>query len=171
MGKLITILIIIAGDKFRDEELFDTQKVLNDSGIKTVIASTSIQPVTGMLGGKAQPEVLVSQVRPEQYDGVVFVGGTGASVYFKDPQAHKIAKNFAERGKVTAAICIAPRTLAEAGLLKGKQFTAWQSEVLAISKLGGLPSERSVVKDDNIITANGPKAAKEFAKAIAEYAK
>jgi len=166
MVGVITVLMIIASDKFRDEELFDTQKVLEDAGVKTVIASTTTSKVTGMLGGVATPQILLKDVDAAKYDAVVFVGGGGAAQYFKDSNAHNIAKAFNSNNKVVAAICIGPRIIAQAGLLKNKKFTSWDSEHEAIKKLGGILESKPAVRDGKIVTANGPTAAKEFGKLI-----
>ena len=73
-----------------------------------------------MLGLKVRPDMLVGNVKEEDFDGVVFIGGGGAAEYFDNPVAHKLAKGFFEHGKLTSAICIAPATLANAGVLNGK---------------------------------------------------
>jgi len=65
---------------------------------------------------------LISKINIDNYDAVVFVGGGGATEYFNDSIAHKIVKESIAKGKVLAAICIAPNILANAGVLKGKKI-------------------------------------------------
>ncbi len=158
------VLMVIAKENFRDEELFVPKKMFEENGIKVTIASTVTSTVTGMRKGKVTPDVLLNDVEVEDYDAVVFVGGVGAQMYYDDETAHKIAREAAEHGKVLSAICIAPNILAKAGVLKGKNATCWDSALLTGE--GAKYRKEDVVTDGKIITANGPNAAGEFAEAI-----
>ena len=79
-----------------------------------------------------------------------------------------LAKDADAKGKVVAAICIAPRILANAGLLEGVKATCYESETEAIKKLGADFQPNDVVRDGKFVTANGPHAATDFGKAIAQ---
>ena len=160
-------VLIIAKEMFRDEELFDTQKALVAAGVDTVVASSAPGTRRGKLGGTAEAEMLVRDIDVDEFDAVVFVGGEGAMEYYDDPAALKIATNAAEYGKVLAAICIAPRILANARLLEGIQATCYESEAEAIEKLGAEFRDTDVVQDGKIITASGPHAATRFGETIA----
>lgn len=162
------VAMIIASQNFRDEELFEPKKVLEDYGASVSLASSSLSPARGVRGGTAKPNLLLEQVKVANFDAVVFVGGAGASEYFNNPQAHLIAKETANVGKVLAAICIAPSTLANAGVLKGKKVTAFASEEGNLKAKGAIWTGSAVEADGNIITANGPGSAKAFGEAIAK---
>jgi protease I len=160
------VLLIIAPSNFRDEELFDTKTELEKAGAATTIASKQTGTITGMLGGTAKATLSLSAVKASDFDAVVFVGGSGASAYFNDSTAQKIAKDAAAQGKVLAAICIAPSILANAGLLQGKDATAFSSESGNLQSKGANYTGQAVTVDGKIITANGPAAAKQFGKEI-----
>jgi len=165
MGK---VLMIIAPRNFRDEELFQPKEELEKTGNSVTIASTTTDIATGMLGGTAKPDLTINNVDVDDYDAVVFVGGTGSSVYFKDPRAHEIARTANEKGKLIGAICIAPSTLANAGLLRGKKATSYPSEKNNLRSKGANFTGNPVEKDGNIITATGPSSAREFGRTIAK---
>jgi len=160
------VLMIIAPKNFRDEELLDTKDVLTQAGAAVQVASTSLDTAVGMLGAKVRADLLVDSVKVADYDAVIFVGGGGASQYWEDPEAHSIAREAYQTGKVLGAICIAPVTLAQAGLLKGKKATVWAPEKRRIEAKGAKYTGSSVQVDGKIITANGPTSAREFGKTI-----
>lgn len=163
-------LMIIAPQNFRDEELFDTKDELEKAGVEVTIASKTPGEKTGMLGGKAVAEIALSDVDISNYDFVVFVGGSGAQVYYTDDEALRIAKEAYEQGKVLGAICIAPGILAKAGILSGKNATIWDSGdgsfKSVIEEGGATYSGEDVTVDGRIVTANGPHAAREFGRTL-----
>lgn len=159
-------VMIIAKSKFRDEELAEPKKIMEKEGIKVTVASSSLAEAKGMLGAKVKPRILVKNVKVKDYDIIVFVGGIGAKEYFNDKTAHKIAKDAVKEKKVLGAICIAPSILANAGVLKGLKATVYKSEKKNLEKHKAKYTGKLVEKAGNIITANGPKAAKEFGKAL-----
>ena len=73
--------------------------------------------------------------------------------------------------KIIAAICIAPVTLANAGILNGKKATVFPSGKNDLIRNGAKYTGDSVTVDGNIITANGPMAAEAFGKKIVEMLK
>jgi protease I len=165
-AKMKKAVMIIAEDNFRDEELFVPRKVLEDNGIEVTIASTSLGLAKGVMGGSAQPDILVNDIKMKDFNAVVFVGGGGSSQYWNDPIAHKIIQEAGAGNKVVAAICIAPVTLAKAGILKGKRATVWSSEAGQLKAAGAIYTAYPVEVDGNIITASGPGAAGDFGEEI-----
>jgi protease I len=160
------VVFIIASRNFRDEELLEPKKVLEDAGVRVVLASSSLDTAVGMLGARVKPDILLKDVRVDEYDGVVFVGGSGASEYWNDPTAHAIAKEALEKNKLLGAICIAPVTLARAGLLKGKKATVFDSEVDKLKEAGAVYTGSGVERDGKIVTGRGPTYAREFGETL-----
>ena len=85
--------------------------------------------------------------------------------------ALSLAQKFYNAGKITAAICIAPVILANAGLLNGKKATSFPSEENALEDKGAAFTGNPVEADGLIVTAEGPKAARDFGKKIAQLLK
>ncbi|MGB9824065.1 MAG: DJ-1/PfpI family protein [Candidatus Hydrothermia bacterium] len=161
------ILMIIAHENFRDEELLTPKEIFEKHGFKVTVASTDTSPARGMLGAKVKPDAIVYDEDFSKYDALVLVGGMGSTVYWNDSKLHEKLVKYAENeNKILAAICLAPGTLSKAGLLKGKKATIWKSAADEITKGGGTYTGKSVEKDGRIITGNGPDAAKAFAEEI-----
>ena len=160
------VLMVIASDQFRDEEYQKPRALLEKAGVRVTVASSSLKEATGMLGLKVKADILLKEAKMEEYDGVVFVGGMGATEYWESPVAHALARDAHEAGKLTSAICLAPMTLANAGLLKGKKATIWKDAVGDFKTKGVVYTGKPVERDGRIITGSGPEAAEEFGKAL-----
>ena len=161
-------VLIIASENFRDEELFKTKRELEKANVETVIASTRTGFLKGMLGNKAEAAILVNELSVDDYDAIIFIGGSGASQYFDSQVALNIARQAKDKQKVLAAICIAPTVLANAGVLDGVRATSFSSERGKLRKAGAKYTSAPVERDGLIITGNGPRAAGRFGKAIAD---
>lgn len=162
------VVMVIAPQQFRDEEYEHPREVLLSRGAEVVTASAHAGECVGRFGAKAQADLALDEVDPDAFDAVIFVGGAGSAVYFDDSRAHALARRIDERGGVVAAICIAPSTLAHAGLLKGKRATAYPTQKDDLVGYGAVWSDGPVEIDGRIITANGPDAARAFGEAVAE---
>lgn len=159
-------VMVIASNNFRDEELLRPKEVLEKNGVTVTVASSSLKESTGMLGAKVKPDILVTDIHVTNYDTIIFVGGSGANEYWDNPTAHKIANDANNAKKIVGAICIAPVTLAKAGLLKNKKATTYSSTVTDIKSAGANYTGADVERDGNIITASGPAAAQKFGEVI-----
>ncbi len=170
------ILIIVPSHDFRDEEYFIPNSLFEKAGFIVDTASTALGIAYGIMGGEAEVNLLLERSELKDYTAVVFVGGPGAKGYFDHSEAHRIAKEAAKLKIVLAAICIAPVILARSGVLAGKRATVWTSKLdkKAIQDLaqgGASYLKERLVTDDNIITAEGPDAASDFATAIIQKIK
>ncbi|MCX6767584.1 MAG: DJ-1/PfpI family protein [Candidatus Micrarchaeota archaeon] len=170
MIDLARALFVVAKNGFRDEELFHPREELEKAGVKTAVASSAKGPCSGKLGGSVEAETSLGEVDPAGFDAIVFVGGPGAAQFFNDRNALSLAKRFRDAGKVVAAICIAPGILANAGILRGVRATCFPDTEGKenLKDRGAKCSDEPVVVDGKIITANGPGAAREFGKKIAQ---
>lgn len=165
------VLLVIAPETFRDEELFETKEVLEDAGISTVIASTHTGTCTGKLGGIAEATIALKDANSKDYEAIAFIGGMGSEVYFKDTVAHAMALNMYDEHKIVSAICIAPVILANAGLLKGKQATVFPDGAETLTHCGAHYTGEAVTVDGNIITGNGPASSVVFGEMLARKIK
>lgn len=163
------IVMVVASKQFRDEELFIPKNYFEQFDVKISIASSSLLPSTGMLKRTISPDLLINGIDEDEYDAIVLVGGTGAAEYWEDTVLHQKLFRMHQQNKIIAAICIAPVTLAKAGILKGKKATVYPSESSQLLECGVDLVNKNVVTDDKIITANGPDAAEEFAKTIIDH--
>ncbi len=163
-------LFIVAQQGYQDLEYGVPKQILEQAGIKTVTASKVRGVARGKIGS-TMAELALKEVRVEEYEVIIFVGGPGAVRYQQDKEAWRIAQETVEKGRLLGAICIAPTILAYAGVLKGKKATVWnedgEQEPL-FKKMGITYTGKAVTQDGMIITANGPGAARDFGKKIVD---
>lgn len=173
----VKILMVIAQDKFQDDEYAISRQLYDSLGAKVTVASKTKGTCTGLAKTKVESDLALKDVNVDDYDGVVFIGGPGAESLFKDEEAFAIARATKEQGKVLGAICLAPVILANAGVLQGVEATVWESStyhesVKMLEKGGAIFAKgKSVKVSGNIITANGPDVSQSFAEKVAALLK
>jgi protease I len=79
-----------------------------------------------------------------------------------------IIRAFLDAGKVVAAICHAPWLLIEAGAVKGRRLTSYQSIKTDVVNAGGDWRDEAVVTDQGIITSRSPADLEPFVAKIIE---
>jgi protease I len=165
------IVMVIAHQGFRDEELTKPLKYFKDQGFSVDIASTALSTAQGMLGMRVDPDLIIEEIKLEDYKALVIIGGIGAkSLWNSGALAYKI-KEADGNQQVVAAICLAPIALAKAGILKGRRATVWPQESERLIGYGVEYVFEDVVVDGvngTIITASGPGAALSFGRKIVE---
>jgi protease I len=163
------VVFIIAKQDFRDEELLDTKSVL-EKEYEVHIASISAGKCEGKLGAIVNADLSIDQALSLSWDAVVFVGGPGTPTVYTHPPALVMARKAEKTAKVLAAICWAPVVLAKAKVLDGLKVTGWDdgagTQFRELKAAGATILPQHVVTDGKLVTADGPRAAKDFGKAI-----
>lgn len=160
--------MVVANDGFRDPEAFEPKQVLENAGAQVKIIAPEGGAARGDEGGFLPVDETIGQANADDYDAVAFIGGPGMARMVDNEELSDFAKKFFDAGKVTTAICVAPKILANAGILSGRAATSWEGAMEDLSNSGAEVLEEDVVVDGKIITACGPKAAKAFGEAIVE---
>lgn len=166
------ILFAIAPDRFLDQEYTVPKIALEEKGIECITASTIHGTCYGMHGEIVESDLSFDDVNPTDYDGIVIIGGIGCQDYlWRCEKLIDITNTIGNAGKLTAAICLAPVVIAEAGLLAGKNTTALDTpasrRILELDK--AVLINDPVVISGNIITARMPQDAKAFADTILHH--
>jgi protease I len=160
------LALVVAHHGYRDEELELPRQAFVAAGWPVVVASSSLAPARGMLGGQVEPDRLYSALALDALDGLVFVGGLGAAEYFPDHTAWRLCKDAVRAGKPLGAICYAPSILAEAGLLEGRKATSSPARQAHLAARGARWVDAPSVTDGPIVTGRGPEDAAAFASAF-----
>jgi len=96
------------------------------------------------------------EVNPENYDALVIPGGRAPEYIRLDKRVVEIVQHFAKTNRPIAAICHGAQVLAAAGVLKGKECSAYPAVGPDIENAGGRYVDVAIDKahvDGNLVTA------------------
>jgi len=138
--------------------------LLRRAGVEVVTAGLDEQVIIASRGVKLVPDTHLDAVLNDNFDMIVLPGGLpGADHLDNDARIHELLKKFNQHGKITAAICAAPKVLANAGLLDGKKATSYPGVLnnMALPKTQYI--DVPVMNDGQVVTSRGPGTAMDFA--------
>jgi protein deglycase len=143
--------------------------LLTRGGIEVVAAGLDSRPVKASRGMTLLPETTIDAVMEQDFDMIVLPGGLpGADHLNDDPRIHRLLERLSAEGKYTAAICAAPKVLATAGLLDGRKATSYPGALAGMDLPRVDVQLERVVRDDKVITSQGPGTAMDFALELVE---
>lgn len=159
MGAVPTVLVILA-EGFEEVEAAAPVDFLRRAGAEVTLAALPEGiHVTGRNGITLHADTPLSAVAGRSYDCLFLPGGPGTRQLRSDPRVREIVRRHWEEGRWVAAICAAPTVLNDAGLLKGRRYTAHFS---VAGELPGLLAEQRTVADGRLLTSRGAGTAAEF---------
>jgi len=173
-GKKIAFLV--APEGVEQVELTEPWQAVRDGGGSPVLLSTgdarTVQAFNHL--DKADTfdvDLPVGRAGVEDYDGLVLPGGVANPDQLRtDDEAVAFVRAFVEAGKPVAAVCHAPWTLVEAGVLSGRTLTSWPSLQTDVRNAGATWVDEEVVVDRSgpgpLITSRRPDDLPAFAQAI-----
>lgn len=168
-----THVLILATDGFEQDELFKPRQALFDAGVKVTLASPATNPIQGEKQGEKgdsiTPDLLLDDVDTEDYTALLLPGGVGNPDKLRMiDRAVEIVEEFADDGKLIAAICHAPWLLIEADVVDGVRMTSWPSLRTDLANAGADVVDEEVVRDGQFITSRKPDDIPAFTAAILE---
>jgi len=169
----VKVLAIIA-EGFDYGELYDVNRTLATEGITVTTASFTMYEVSrhGNYPGNYEPDIAFDEVDVSRYDAVFIPGGDGPENIIEHQDGQKVFDILIQANseeKIIAAICHGPWVLAAADVVNGKDVTCFNDAYMKadLTNSGAkVDITRSVIRDGNIITANGPQAVDAFAEEI-----
>jgi protease I len=152
---------ILVADMFEQVELVEPRKALEGAGATTEIVSLKqgkVQAFDHYDKADAFPvDRTVEEASADDYDALLLPGGVGNPDNLRqDENAVQFVRAFFDQGKPVAAICHAPWTLVEAGVVRGRRLTSFPSLQTDIRNAGGDWVDEEVALDGNLVTSRRP---------------
>lgn len=139
------------------------------AGIKVTTCGLDEQPVKASRGITIIPDTTIDKVVNDSFDLIVLPGGLPGADHLRDnAQLQTLIKKQAADNKYLAAICAAPKALAQAGVLEGKTATSFPGVLAALGNASITISENAVEIDGNIVTSRSAGTAMELALSLIE---
>jgi protease I len=173
-GKKIAFLT--ANEGVEEVELTEPLKAVKEAGAETELLapeSGKVQAFNHLDKGRSyEAERAVGDADASEFDGLVLPGGVANPDQLRtDGDALSFVRGFFEAGKPVGAICHAPWTLVEAGLVEGRTLTSWPSLRTDIRNAGGTWVDEEVHVDQGLISSRKPDDLKAFnSKIVEEFA-
>jgi protease I len=175
------IAFLMAPEGVEQIELTEPWQAVTDQGHETALVSTEpgqIQAFNHLDKADVFPVQLVArEASAGTFDGLVLPGGVANPDLLRtDEDAVSFVRDFFDLGRPVAAICHAPWTLVEAGVVSGRTLTSWPSLRTDIRNAGGTWVDEQVHVCDQgpntLVTSRRPDDLKAFCGALlTEFAK
>lgn len=156
-----TIAFAVAGEGIEQVELTEPWKAVQEAGGTPKLLSSQAGTVQAFnhLDRADTFDVDETFARADvgSYDALVLPGGVANPDALRvDDDAVAFVKGFFDAEKPVAAICHAPWTLIEAGVVSGKTMTSWPSLRTDLTNAGASWVDEEVVHDGGLVTSRKP---------------
>lgn len=149
-------------DGFEEVEALAAVDMIRRAGVELKTVGVGSKIICGAHGIRVESDIEEKDVvLDEKTDAVILPGGMPGTVNLEKNDVVQQSIDFAvENNKLICAICAAPSILGHKGILEGKEAIAYPGFENELK--GAKISEKSVVRDGNIITAKGAGVAVDF---------
>lgn len=166
-------IAILATDGFEQSELVEPMNKLREAGAQVHVLSVKEGEIKGWdetdWGDSVKVDRLVTDANVSEYDALVLPGGQiNPDKLRTEEAAVRFVHDFYNTKKTLAAICHGPWLLIEAGVIKDRDVTSFQSIKTDIVNAGGRWHDEEVVTDQALITSRNPNDLPAFIAKIIE---
>jgi protease I len=170
------IAFLTANEGVEQVELTDPMDAVREAGAEVELLAPEAGEVQAFnhldKGDTFEVDRPVGEADASEYDGLVLPGGVANPDQLRtDPQALEFVRGFFAAGKPVGAICHAPWTLIDAGVVKGRTLTSWPSLETDLRNAGANWVDEEVHVDQGLVTSRKPDDLDAFkAKLVEELA-
>ncbi len=152
---------VLATDGFEESELQEPVKALKKAGATVDIVSPKSGRIQGFKhfdkGATCAVSKTLAKANAADYDALVLPGGALNSDQLRvDEATLEFVRAFFTADKPVAAICHAPWTLIDAGVVTGRKLTSYKTIRTDLKNAGAIVVDEEVVLDGNLITSRCP---------------
>lgn len=157
-----SVAFLVANDGVEEGELTHPWDAITSEGARAVL----IAPHRGDVqtyrhldrARRLVVDCTVAEASAGDYDAVVLPGGVAnPDILRRDRDAHRFLRDADARGTTIAAICHAPWTLIDAGLVRGRTLAAWPSLATDLRNAGAIWTSELTHVEAHLITAQSDR--------------
>jgi protease I len=157
-------IAILIDEMFEDSEFIYPYYRLLEAGMTVDVIGQKKGTYRGKHGTVAKATHSIHAVESEGYDALYIPGGYAPDRLRREPAMVAFVRSLFVAKKTLCAVCHGPSLLISAGVLSGRQVTAYGSIKDDIENAGAVYTGRSVERDGTIITARDPQALPQMMK-------
>jgi protease I len=160
-------ILMFVGDIYEDLELWYPKLRLIEAGAKVVVAGQKAeQSYDGKNGYPCVSDAAIADVKASHFQGVVVPGGFMPDKLRRDQQVLQLVRDFAEAGKLVAAICHGGWIPISAKVYKGVRVTGSPGIKDDLVNAGAIWEDSSVVVDRHFVSSRKPDDLPDFCRGI-----
>jgi len=151
MGRIATLI----ADLFEDSEYLQPVSAFRKAGHR--IENIGLENKKKVKGLELQIVVIdrsVSDTEPQDYDALFIPGGYSPDKLRENDTVIRLVRDFMNREKPVFVICHGLQLLISACMLAGRRVATRKSLAQDIANAGGIPADRQVIIDGNLITCS-----------------
>jgi protease I len=160
-------VLIFTGDIYEDLELWYPKLRLIEAGAEVVVAGEEAGVTYhGKHTYPCKADVAVDSVNAAEFDAVVLPGGFMPDKLRRNPKVKSLIREFADAGKVVAAVCHGGWLAISAGVYNGVRVTGSPGIMDDCINAGAIWEDAPVVVDRHFISSRKPDDLPDFCRAI-----
>jgi protease I len=160
-------ILMFVGEVYEDLELWYPKLRMIEAGATVVVAGEAAGATyAGKHSYPCKADAAIADVKAANFDGLIVPGGFMPDRLRRDPQVLQLVKDFAEAGKLVAAICHGGWIPISAGVYRGVRVTGSPGIKDDLINAGAQWEDAPVVVDRHFVSSRKPDDLPEFCKAI-----
>jgi protease I len=159
--------LIFVEDVYEDLELwYPKLRTIEAGALVTVAGPEAGQMYAGKHGYPCQSDAAIRDIQSATFDGVIIPGGFSPDKLRRDPKVLDLVRQFAQGGKLVAAICHGGWIPISAGVYKGVKVTGSPGIKDDLVNAGATWLDAPVVVDRHFVSSRKPDDLPAFCEGI-----
>jgi protease I len=159
--------LMFVGDIYEDLELWYPKLRLLEAGAGVTVAGPQAETTyQGKNGYPCVSDAAIDMMEAADFDGVVVPGGFMPDKLRRDPKVLQLVRDFAETGKLVAAICHGGWIPISAGVYQGIRVTGSPGIKDDLVNAGAIWEDAAVVVDRHFVSSRKPDDLPDFMQGI-----
>lgn len=162
-------ILMFVGDDYEDLELWYPKLRLIEAGAHVTVAGPKADTqYAGKHGYPARSDAAISLMESSDFHGIVIPGGFMPDKLRRDDKVKQLVREFAESGKLVAAVCHGGWIPISAGIYRGVKVTGSPGIKDDLVNAGAIWADAPVIVDRNFVSSRKPDDLPDFCRAIIE---
>ena len=162
-------VLMFVGDDYEDLELWYPKLRLLEAGADVTVAGPKAETVyPGKHGYPCRSDTTIALMESSDFHGLVIPGGFMPDKLRRDDKVKQLVREFAESGKLVAAICHGGWIPISAGIYRGVRVTGSPGIKDDLVNAGAIWEDAPAVTDRHFVSSRKPDDLPEFCRAIIE---